>query len=36
MASAISATDLTKRVEDWFDYFLKGDTTPGWIYEGTD
>lgn len=36
MASATSATDLTKRVEDWFDYFLKGDTTPGWIYEGTD
>lgn len=26
--------DLTHRVEDWFDYYLKGKTPPSWISEG--
>ena len=35
MANATNAIDLTKRVEDWFDYFLKGDKSREWIHKGT-
>ena len=28
-------TDLTKRIEDWFDHFLKRNTISSWITNGT-
>ncbi|WP_294824465.1 prolyl oligopeptidase family serine peptidase [uncultured Flavobacterium sp.] len=36
MASTANAMDLTKRVENWFDFFLKGDKAGQWICDGID
>ena len=27
--------DLTRKMMEWFDYFLKGDSSPKWITDGT-
>lgn len=31
MAAKENATDLTRRIEGWFDYYLKDATAPSWL-----
>lgn len=35
ISDPVQHNDLTQRIEDWFDYYLKGDTSSNWITEGT-